>query len=214
MRFHKVAALVAASLSLCSVASAAPLITAFIGTPSPTSRQAFFVLDFNDSGANPETYAFGYNYEGSKTAQDFVLALADSVTGVPGFVQTGATNNFVTRFGYNGREKFNDFAGNNSGDPNGYWNLWLGFDGATWTNAQFGIADIALSDTPQFSTNPFSGTSELSSAKWTGFRWTVGTAAAPRTPQIAVAVPESGTLLLAIIGAAGTGTLIVRRRTR
>ncbi|RYG86720.1 MAG: hypothetical protein EON58_21420, partial [Alphaproteobacteria bacterium] len=81
MRFvaKTLTALVAVSFSLVGVAQAQPLISAFIGTPSATSKTAYFVLDFNDTGANPEIYAFGWYYEGNKTAADFPIALASAL---------------------------------------------------------------------------------------------------------------------------------------
>ncbi len=207
------AALVAASLSLVSLAHADPLISAFIGTPTATSKTAYFVMDFNDPGPKPEAYTFKWNYEGAKTAQDFPVALASALTGAKGFQQTGAAANFITSMGFNGRTLFNDFAGNNSGDPNGYWNLWLGFDGANWTNSQFGIATINLSNTPSYTFNSFTQQNELSSASWIGFRWASGTAAAPRVPQAVTAVPETGTLVLAFGGACLLlGGIVARRR--
>ena len=190
--------LCAATFTISCAANAAPLITAFIGTPSPTTNTAYFVLDFNDTGANPEVYNFGWHYDGNKTASDFIVALGTSLTGANGFQQTGGEVGFVTRMGYNGRALFNDFGGNNSGDPNGYWNLWLGFDGATWTNSQFGASSITLSGTPTFDAS-----NKLTTASWTGWRWlrdfTTDTPAAPRTAQVAV-VPEAGTFALLGVG--------------
>lgn len=191
-----------------------PLISAYVGTQTATSRLGFLVLDFNDAGPNPERYAFGYYYEGNPSNATLLQLLQATLTGPNGFQQTGAANNRVSLLGYNNRVKFNDFAGNNSGEPNGYWNLWLGFDGVTWANSNFGTRDATFSDTPVFSTNPFSGTQELSGASWHGWRW-VGdfnteTAQAPRTPLAAsVAAPEPATALLLLPIVAGA---VVRRR--
>ncbi len=211
MRFLKIVAVVAASLSLCSVTSAAPLITAFIGTPSPTTKQAFFVLDFNDPGANPETYAFGWNYEPTKKSADFPTALASALTGANGFTETHRDFSFgrlFDAFGYKGRSL------SSITTPAGYWESWLGFNGSTWTSAGVGASDVTLSDTPAFDSG-----NNLVTASWTGWRWVPqfvpGVATpAPRTPQIAATVPEAGTLALAVLGAAGIGTVIIRRRKR
>ena len=211
------AALAALLLALCvaSVAQAQPIISAFIGTPTATSKIGYFVLDFDDAGLTPETYAFGWNYEGTKTGADLIVALQDALTGANGFQQAGAESNFVTKLGYNGRSKFNDFGGNNSGDPNGYWNFWLGLDGANWTSSEFGVADITLSDTLIYKTNPFTGEESLAGASWLGGRWVkdfnTETAEAPRTPGIAVAAPEPATLGYEVLGA-GCWVLGVRRK--
>ncbi|MBC8136213.1 MAG: hypothetical protein H8F28_10030 [Fibrella sp.] len=211
MRFvAKHVALFAATLSLCSVAHAEPLISAFIGTQTQTSKTAYFVLDFNDPDPGPETYAFGWYYEGAKKAEEFPIALAESLTGANGFQQEFTQfsfGKFFTRFGYNGRAIDSNIS------MEGFWNLWLGFNGTDWTNSQFGVSDINLSDTPEFSINPFSGTSELSSASWIGFRWNPGDAVAPRTPQqVAVAVPETGTLVLFAAGFSALGVVVRHRR--
>ncbi|MBC8139932.1 MAG: hypothetical protein H7Y38_00670 [Armatimonadetes bacterium] len=211
MRFFKIVAVVAASLSLCSVAFADPLITAFIGTPSPTTKQAFFVLDFNDSGANPEVYNFGWNYEPAKTSADFPVALASALTGANGFTETHSDDplfgRFFTSFGFNGRSL------SSITTPAGYWESWLGFDGATWTSAGVGASFVTLSDTPAFDAG-----NNLVTASWTGWRWVPQfvpgvTTPAPRTAQIAV-VPEAGTLTLAVLGLATAGTVVLRRRKR
>jgi hypothetical protein len=215
--FSRVAALlVFVSLFAAGARAQEPVVAAWIGTPTTTSKVGYFVLDFDDPGPNPEVYTFGYYYEGTPTGRDFILALEGALTGANGFRQTGAANNFLTRLGYNGRAKFNDFAGNNSGDPNGFWNLWLGFDGLSWTSAQFGAADVTLSDTPVFRRNPFSGTDELAGAKWHGWRWlpdfTTGTARAPR-PAFTVGsanAPEPSVALLVGLG----GLLVVAARGR
>lgn len=209
MRFAaKTAALLAAIISLCAVAQAEPLISAFIGTQTPTSNTAYFVLDFNDPDPNPETYAFGWHYEGTKSAEEFPIALAETLTGVNGFQQEFTQfpfGKFFTKLGYDGR------AIDSNVSP-GFWNLWLGFNGTDWTGAQFGVSDITLSDTPQFTFNPFTNANELSSASWIGFRFDPGTAGAPRTPQQIVVVPEAGTLGLLSVGFVGMGVVVRRRR--
>ncbi|MBC7808426.1 MAG: PEP-CTERM sorting domain-containing protein [Akkermansiaceae bacterium] len=203
----KTVALLAATISLCSAAQAEPLISAFIGTQTTTSKLAYFVLDFNDPGPNPETYAFGWYYEGAKTGSDFVSELAGSLTGANGFVQTGASGGFITRMGYSGRVLDGNV------NPVGYWNLWLGFDGTNWTNSELGSSSITLGDTPTFSSD-----GRLNSASWTGWRWVndfnTDAPVAPRTPQqIVVAVPEPGVVTLFGAGL-GVGFVLVRRRKR
>lgn len=198
-----------------AAAHADPLISAWIGTQTSTSKVGYFVMDFNDTGANPETYAFGWNYEGTKTDADFIQELAASLTGTNGFVQEGIENNFLTKLGYSGREKFNDFGGNNSGDPDGFWSLWQGFDGLTWTSSQFGATDVRLSDTPLYTFNTFTGQNELSGSSWHGWRWEpefAPDAPAPRTPLTGVVVPEAGTLVLGLMGIAGAGLMARRHK--
>ncbi len=214
MRFiFRTAALFAATVSLCSAAQAEPLISAFIGTPTPTSKLAYFVLDFNDPGPNPETYAFGWHYEGTKTGDDYVQALAAELTGADGFVATLGSG-YYQGFGYNGRYHFNHFdpvfgQGSNTGEPNAFWNLWLGFDGATWVNSNFGVSSITLATAPP---DPLVPDNQLQTASWIGFRWNPDNAGAPRTPQQVVAVvPEAGTFALLGTGLA-IGTVLVRRR--
>ena len=214
--FAALTALVLAFSVPLAAAYADPRITAYIGAHTATSHLGYFVLDFNAKIADQETYAFAWNYEGTKSDADFLVALQSALTGDKGFTQTGAELNFVTGIGFNGRSKFNDFAGHNSGEPNGYWNLWLGPDGTNWTSAQFGAADSTLNDTLVYSLNPFTGTQELSGAPWHGWRW-VGDfntedALAPRTPVSAAAAPEPASLLLAILG--GTGLFALTRRKK
>ena len=206
---------VLASFALSGAARAqAPLITSWIGTPSATSKIGYFVLDFNDVGPGPEVYTFGWHYEGSQTDSDFIVALQGALNGPGGFEQTGAPGSFISKLGYNNRTKFNDFGGNNSGEPNGFWNLWLGFDGQSWTSAQFGADLVTLSDTPVFTFNPFTNANELSGAQWHGWRWVgdflIETAQPPR-PVFASSAPEPAILPLMAL-ALGTGYLALRRR--
>lgn len=211
MRFSTtIATVCAATLCAGSLADAAPLITAFIGTPSAATKTAFFVLDFNDSGATPETYNFGWYYEGNKTGADFATALAGSLTGANGFTVSRYPSGFLQSFGYNGRVKDSEV------EKFGYFSYWLGFDGATWTESQFGDQGTTLSNTPVYSTNPSSSTSELSGASWHGWRWVndyrTDSATAPRTAQVAV-VPEGGTDGLLALGIAALAT-VGRRKKR
>lgn len=212
MRFAaKSAALIAATISLCSVAHAAPLISAFIGTQTATSKTAYFVLDFNDPGPNPETYAFGWYYEPTKKAEEFPIALSQALTGTNGFQQEFTQysfGKFFDKFGYNNR------AIDSNVSTDGYWHLWLGFDGNNWTDAQFGVSDVTLSDTAEFTASSFTGKPELSSASWIGYRWDPGVSGTPRVPQqVVTVVPEAGTPELFAAGLAGM-SLFVKRRVR
>ncbi len=186
-----------------------PLITTTIGDRTSTSKVGYFVLDFDDSGAKPETYAFAWNYEGTKTGTDFLLALQSALTGPKGFQQDGVVfpglGYAVQTIGYNGRNQSSDT------NPNGYWNLWLGIDGKNWTSSQFGSDSVILSDTPVFTQN------ELSGSSWQGWRWVndfnTDIAQAPRTPFLAAAAPEPGMIGYALLSL-GCGVLTLRKKCR
>ncbi len=181
------------SLVLVSVARAqTPLVTAFVGTGSQTS---FLTLDFKDGVSNPVTYAFGYRYDGAKNSGDFLLALA---SGVPTF---GATlqgtvglGRYVEGLSFGGRNKFNDFGGGNSGDPNGFWSFWTSSDGFTgWSESQVGIDGRTLTN-----------------GSWDGWSWTADFNNPSIAPQTPVAAPEPSALAFVGLGLAGLG--VFRRR--
>lgn len=205
------ALLLAVCLALPAVSHAqlTPVISAYVGTQTATSKVGYFVLDFNDAGPTPETYAFGYYYEGTPTDGNLLVLLQNSLTGPNGFQQAGAASNFVTLLGYNGR-----LHPTAQDSPNGYWNFWLSGNGSDWTSSQFGVQGIVFSDTlaykPDFSNNP-----ALYAAPWHGARWVSNylteTAQAPRTPlAAAVAAPEPGTIALLL----PIGLMFVARRRR
>ncbi len=186
---------IALSLALLTTARAqTPQITAFVGTGSQTS---FMTLDFKDGVSNPVTYAFGYRYDGAKNSGDFLLALA---SGVPTF---GATlqgsigvglGRYVEGLSYGGRNKFNDFGGGNSGDPNGFWSLWTSSNGFTgWSESQVGIDGRALT-----------------SGSWDGWSWTADFNNPSAPPQTPVAAPEPSAL--ALLGLGVPGFFVIRRR--
>lgn len=201
------------------VVAACLSVAAFALPGSVHAATGFFVLDFNDPAPNPETYTFQYNYTSTTSGADLIRGLEAALGGPSrpnGFVQTGAQNNFVTRLGYNGRE----IASNTPGNTFGYWNLWLSFDGTSWTSAQFGARDVTLSDVPVYSTNPFTGQQALSGAKYHGWRWVqdyrTESPQAPRTnaaiAAVVTAAPEPGALALALCVVPTVA--LVRRRKR
>ena len=183
---------------------AEPLISGTAGTGANTF---FFTLDFYDFAA-PQSYAFAYKSDQSTLTFEQIL---NGLTAVPTFsIQTSQFAGLGTSLNgisYDGKTKFNDFNGNNSGEPNGYFNQWrspTGLDG-TWTsNDENGIS------TQMISAGSYAGASWVSD-----FNTVRAASVPPRTPQVAaVAAPEPGTLALLLLGGTSAGATVLARRRR
>ena len=199
--------LTAALLPIIALAAASPvahaqnpLISAFAGTGSNTY---FFAMDFRDFAA-PQSCAFGFRSNAaSLTFQQILQGLAP----VPTFsAQISVDPTFgasLNGLSYSGKTKFNDFAGNNSGEPNGYWSQWNSPNGINWNFDDFGI-----------------GGQSIGAGQWVGASWTSDfntvTDAPPRVPQItSTAAPEPASCgLLVLGGGLLSGQLCARRRRR
>lgn len=192
----------AAALAACACPAARaqePLITAFAGTGANTY---FFVMDFRDFAA-PQSYAFGLRSSASSLTFQQVLdglgAVPTFTTRISNSAQFGPSLNGL---GFAGKEKFNVFGGENSGEPNGYWAQWNSPTGApnSWAFNDFGI-----------------GTQTVAAGQWVGASWTADFTtvadAPPRVPLAVNAAPEPGALGLIVAGA-GAAFALVRRRRR
>jgi hypothetical protein len=202
-RLALLAALIAPAL-LAAARPAAAQSSPFDGTAGSGSYRYFFALDFRDFAA-PQFYAFEY----LSTAPQLTFAdvLQGLQAGVPGF--SIRTTNYGGSLGlsldgitFGTKEKFNDFAGSNSGEPNGYWSQWNSLTGVSWAGNDFGIS-----------------TQTVAANTWVGASWVSDyntvTGVAPRvTPAAlaAAAVPESGAAGLLALGVACAGVAVVRRR--
>jgi hypothetical protein len=165
-----------------------PLITQIVGTGS---KESFFTLDFQD-GTTDHNYAFGYEYDGTKTGADFLTALSSGTPLVIGSA-TSSYGVYVTSFAFNGHSQV--------GSGNGYWAYFVGTNGQDWTYSMLGASDRTLSN-----------------GSWDGWSWDpdyrTGSNAAPR-PLTPAAVPEaSSAVSLGVLALLGAGVIAVRRKKR
>lgn len=172
----------------------------FSGSAGTGANVYYFDLDFRDFSA-PQYYAFKYFSNASTLTVADVL---QGLTAVPTFTLITHTDPALglslDGLAFDGKTKYNDFAGNNSGQPNGYWSQWISLDNAaSWQYAASGI-----------------GTQTLNAGQWAGTSWTgdylTVSDAAPRVPLASTAAPEPSTLALALVGLIGAEG--VRRRRR
>ncbi|MES2464518.1 MAG: PEP-CTERM sorting domain-containing protein [Armatimonadota bacterium] len=171
-----------------------PRIETTIGSGSSIS---YFVLDFL-SGPTPQSYAFAYRYDGTKTGGDMLdaLALGSAGTAKPlTFTFTdygGELKRFPDGFSYDGKSL------TRPSNFSSYWSYWNSTNGVTWTEAQVGL-----------------DTRVLTNGAWDGWSYALnGVTVAPRTPLVATAAaPEPGTLtLFAAAAISGAGVIVRRRR--
>jgi hypothetical protein len=192
---------------LTSIATLAALATTagaqtpnISGTAGSGSNTYFFVMDFRDFAA-PQSYAFTFKTNAASETFEQILQGLAPVPTFSSLIATGSQfGDSLNGLAYAGKTKFNDFAGNNSGEPNGYWSQWNGTDGATWSSDQVGISSQSIS-----------------AGQWAGASWTSDfntvTDAAPRTPFLtAGAAPEPTALALVIATLPLAGAAIIRRR--
>jgi hypothetical protein len=155
------------------------LITQTVGSGS---NESFFVLDFND-GAATSSYAFAYRYDGTRTGEDLLGALA-AEAGLTVVAQEFPFGPFVVTLGYNGQSR--------TGGANDYWSYWLSDNGADWVSAGVGVRARTLSN-----------------GSWDGWSWAPNLQATPPdVPQI----PEPSSFLLVSTGLLGLAGAVVRRR--
>jgi hypothetical protein len=154
------------------------------------SNRAALVVDFKNG--NP-SYVWGYQFNGTKTGQDMISAIAaDANTGLGIQITSYSFGDAITgiSFGTNNRAGFD--AGSN-----GYWSYYLAnsttIAPATWTESQTGMSQRPLANN-----------------SWDAWAWAPGfSATTPNTSYIA-AVPEPITGVILIAGLAG----LAKRRTR
>lgn len=167
----------------CAPVLAQTLITQQVGSGS---NESFFVLDFND-GASAQSYAFSYRYDGAKTGEDLLNALAGEA-GLRVTAQESPFGLFVVSLGYNDQSQ--------TGGAAGYWSYWLSPNGADWAFSGVGVRDRTLSD-----------------GSWDGWSWAGGFQATPPQVPQANAIPEPSPLALVSIGLLGLiGGGIAHRR--
>jgi hypothetical protein len=168
-----------------------PKIETTIGSGSNIS---YFVLDFL-SGPAPQSYAFAYRYDGTKTGGDLIAALA---TNAPTFrveFQQFSFGRLYDGFGYSDK-----FIKAPAFPATSFWSYWNGTNGQDWTSPQEFGADGRT----------------LVNGSWDGFSYALnGVAVAPRTPlAVTAAAPEPGSLTLLAVAAISGAGIVVRRRRR
>jgi hypothetical protein len=176
--------------------------TLIAGSAGSGINAFYFALDFRDFSA-PQNYAFEYR---SNSTSLFFADILQGLAAVPTFsTRIGDGGSFglsLNGIAFAGKEKFNDFNGSNSGEPNGYWSQWNSPNGTDWAANELGIS-----------------AQTVTAGQWAGASWTANyltvTDAAPRVPLAATAAaPEPGTLTLLAVGAiSGAGIVLRRRKT-
>jgi hypothetical protein len=187
----KIIILALSSVVLSGVAQAFSFadVTNWTGTGS---NQAILVMDFND-GINPQSYAWGYRWDGTATGADMIAAIdaADSrlVTDRPDFGWGVFLNS--AQYDANGDGAFEHVGAEY---PSGWWSYWTAEGGNSWTEVSFGMSARTLVN-----------------GSWDGWSYVVGsnTETAPSDPVAAGAVPEPFSLGVLSLGVLA---LIARRK--
>lgn len=93
-------------------------VASWVGTGADS---AVIVIDFNDGG-NPESFVFGYLFNGTATGKDALIALDTSLTNLDIAISTSGYLNDITYFAHTG-----------IGGTNGnYWSTWSGMNNGNW----------------------------------------------------------------------------------
>ncbi len=137
MRRFKLFAAIAAVLIVITVPAAHAISLSELivsGSAGSGSSTSYLVVDFG-----PDSYAFVYYYDGSKTGFDM---LQDLAAAVPGFQFTysdfGAGAIFVNTFAYGPYPS--------TGGGTTWWSYWLSDNGSDWSFAPVGAGGRTLSD--------------------------------------------------------------------
>ncbi len=172
-----------------------PKIETTVGSGSNIS---YFVLDFL-SGPAPQSFAFAYRYDGTKTGGNMLDALAAGTAGNTKPLTFTATDfggdlkRFPDGFSYDGKSitRPSDFSS--------YWSYWNSENGSVWSEAQVGLDNRVLTNNT-----------------WDGWSYAFnGVTVAPRTPLAATAAaPEPGTFTLLVVGGITGAGIVLRRRRR
>ena len=155
------------------------------------SNRSALVMDFKNGGPS---YVWGYQFDGSKTGQDMIQALAaDVATGISIQITSYSFGDALTGFSFKG----NNVGGFNPGSA-GYLSYYLA-DGSSsaptsWTSSSVGMGGRLLNNN-----------------SWDGWSWAANfNPSAPSTSFVA-AVPEPLSVGILGVGIAG---LAARRRRR
>lgn len=151
------------------------------------SNRAALVMDFKNGGPS---YVWGYQFNGAKTGQDMIQALAaDPATGISIQITSYSFGDALTGF---------SFRGNNVGgfDPGtaGYISFYLAQGTPTWTSSNVGM-----------------GGRSLSNGSWDGWSWAPNFVDTPPSANMVAAVPEPATF--AALGL-GLAALAHRRKSK
>lgn len=220
---RKLMVLLAAIALFASPASAFDFddIEFWVGTGT---NRAGLVIDWND-GKQPVSLARGYRWNGTKTGEDMLAAIAQADSRL--YVNVSSPGGFgVALFGVGYDLNENGFGTNpplnfvngiSVGSPNdnrvasdpadhyregwntaGYWSCWL----RQSTTANWSFSGVGMSGRT------------LSNGVWDGWSFAPGfNAQRPATPVAAV-VPEPGTLIALAGGLMSLGGLTLRKKTR
>lgn len=189
---RKLAICITLAVVFAAIASASPALTfddikieTWVG--SGASRSVF-VVDFG-----PESFAFGYNFDGAKTGLDMLNCIADNTELTFGD-DTQFGGHIINSIGYGGY-----LLSYNSAvwDPTShYWEYWTSANGTEWTSSWVGLHERALTD-----------------GAWDG--WTFSPPWDPNVPSTSpdVPVPEPSAILAlcSLIGLAGSTKLLRRK---
>ena len=194
--FRRLTALLPVVLLSAGMASAqTPNLAGTVGTGTNTF---YFALDFRDFTA-PQFYSFAVKSNATTLKFDTLLS---QLTTLPGFTTRisdgGSFGLSLDGIGYAGKEKYNNFAGLDSGEPFGYWGQYNSQNGTAWNFNDFGI-----SQQPSISAGQYFG------ASWV-HDYRTDNGAAPRV-TFATSAPEPGTCALLLSGGL-MGVAVVRRR--
>jgi hypothetical protein len=176
-------ALIALAAAAGAVAIEDVVIETWVGTGG---SRALLVVDFG-----PESFAFGYRFDGSKTGFDMVNDIA-TATDLDIVDDTEYGGHLINTFGYHGYYLSYD---SHTWSSTHWWEYWTSPDGDVWTSSWVGCGDRTLVD----------GT-------WDGWTWSPAWPAVGPAPDVPL-VPEPSSLaaLCSLAGLAASIKLLRRR---
>jgi len=183
MRRLRLLAAIAAALTIIAVPAAQAVSLSDLivsGSAGSGSSTSYLVVDFG-----PDSYAFVYYYDGTKTGFDMLQDLAAAVPGLQfTYTDYGGGAVFVNTFAYGPYPA--------TGGGTTWWSYWLSDNGSDWSFAPVGAGGRVLAD-----------------GSWDGWSF-VPSFTSPATAPDVPLVPEPASLTL--LGTLCAGAIAAFRR--
>lgn len=189
---RKLAFCITLAVAFAAVASASAALTfddiqieTWVGSGT---NKSVLVVDFG-----PESFAFGYNFDGAKSGWDMISDVAANTDlEIAHNIQFGGP--VVYSIGYHGYLLSYDSLNYDPDNPSHWWEYWTSPDGAVWQSSWVGCQDRELAD-----------------GAWDGWTFSPPWPNPSTPPHAPVPEPSSVLALCSLIGLAGSTKLLRRK---